>query len=131
MNLSEYKDWITKKNKRKSRSPNTKSCRCGAGHLHRSSSEADCCNNLYLLKKAGEIKEIQTEVKFEFKIKGIHICNHYMDFIVTKSDGSVYALEHKGHITDLWSVKSRLFKALYSEIPYFVDYYKPKQKKRK
>ena len=53
-------------------------------------------------------------------MNGKHICNHYVDFIVTKNDGSIEAHEYKGFRTGVWLLKMKLFKALYPEIPYIV-----------
>jgi hypothetical protein len=96
-------------------------CKCSQGHIHRSRFEAKVCGDLHIRYKN---LEIRTEVKFSMDINGEHICNHYMDFVVTLADGSFLAVEAKGAQTATWKIKSKLFKALYPEYDYEITYYR-------
>jgi len=68
--------------------------------------------------------EIETERRFDFVVAGVKICSHYMDFLLTFSDGKEIAVEAKGATTAVWRIKKKLFEALYPEIEYDVRYYK-------
>ena len=94
-----------------------KSCRCLHSHIHRSIFEAKVCNDLHVQYPKSEIK---TEVKFPMVIGGDLICNHYMDFVI---DDKI-AVEAKGFPTPVWKIKSKLFKALYTDYEYEIRYYK-------
>lgn len=97
-----------------------KSCNCWSKHIHQSILEADYCNELFLLKKAGEITDFKIQEKIEIRVGGRHIANHYVDFTVSKPGGLVEWHEVKGYATELWQLKRRLVEALFPEIPYIV-----------
>jgi hypothetical protein len=72
--------------------------------------------------KAGEIKEWKPQYKMEFKINGVKICNHYIDFrVVTKHDTVQYH-ETKGVETELYRIKKKLLLALLPEIEPGAEY---------
>lgn len=114
-----------------------KSCWCNSGHCHQSRLEAGYCNLLALLVKAGEIRSYKTQVKYELKVNGIHITNHYVDFVVETKDGKEEVRETKGMVTDVWKIKYNLFLALYPGIKYEIitsgrnPYARFKQRKRR
>ncbi len=43
---------------------NSRKCECGQGHLHDSQKEAQRCNELTLLEKAGQISNLRQQVKY-------------------------------------------------------------------
>lgn len=92
------------------------SCRCSEGHQHDSRLEAGYCTQLHLLKANGYIKDIKIQHQFSFDVNGVHIANYYADFLVTNNDGNTEVHETKGFKTDVYTMKKKLFKALY-EIP--------------
>ena len=100
---------------------NKSSC-CRQNHWHPSYKEANWCDNLALLKKAGEIKDYETQVKFDLKVKGQKIAGIIVDFLITNRDGTKVVEEVKSYITmtPLWNIKRKLFEALYPKIPYNV-----------
>lgn len=97
-----------------------KSCVCGAGHKHDSVMEANYCDDLHVLLKAGEIREIQSQVSFPIAVEGNHICNHIVDFVVVNKTGNPEIHEVKGFATDVWALKHKLFLAVYPKMPYHV-----------
>jgi len=72
---------------------------------------------LHVLLKAGELKDIKTQKRFDFDINGEHICSYYADFYVTDIDGTESVHEVKGCVTDVYMIKKKLFHALYPSIP--------------
>lgn len=75
--------------------------------------EAGKAQELELLKKAGEIKDFQEQVKIPIEVNGYHICNYFIDFVIHHNDGSTEYLETKGFSTPVWKLKWKLFEALY------------------
>lgn len=114
-------NWNKKKNKF-----NSVSCKCKQEHIHKSRVEARDCDtaHLLLLPKDSPYYKVDTEVKFEMVVGGVHICNHYMDHVLRAKTGYKQkgykdkAIETKGFKTGIWSLKSKLFKALYPEYEY-------------
>lgn len=72
------------------------------------------------MKKAGEIHNYEIQHKIDLKVNGIHITNHYVDFLVFKPQGVVEFHEVKGYATSEWKIKRRLTEALFPAIPYIV-----------
>jgi len=99
---------------------NASTCRCNQNHTHDSRGEAAYCDDLALLKVAGEIQDYEIQVKIPLMINGKTICNHYIDFLVTNKEGNLEYREYKGFITDTWRIKKKLTEALYPDIPYIV-----------
>lgn len=97
-----------------------RSCRCSANHTHDSMFEAQYCDTLHLLMKAGEIQAVRTQVSYPLNVNGLHVCNHIVDFLVTNADGKDEVHETKGLATDVWKLKYKLFEALYPDLPYHV-----------
>lgn len=108
------------KTKRNPRIKQYRSCQCNQEHIHHSRMEAQYCNNLYLIKKSGEIKEIERQVKYSLDVNGAHIANMYVDFVVTFKGGRKEIHEFKGFGTEVWQLKKKLFEAIYPKIPYVV-----------
>ena len=105
--------------KRKNKYGN-KTCRCWRDHFHDSIFEANYCNDLNALQKAGEIRAYRSQVLYEFYVKNKRITGHIVDFLVVKNDGSREVHEVKGFATAVWQLKKNLFEALYPKIPYIV-----------
>jgi len=97
-----------------------KSRECLQGHWHHSTFEARYCDQLALLVKANEIKSYETQKKFSLDVNGVHISNHYVDFLVTTNEDKLEIHETKGFATQDWLFKKRLTEALYPDIPYIV-----------
>jgi len=99
---------------------NAKSCKCNQGHLHDSRGEAGYCNQLALLKKAGEILDYSIQRTFHLEVNGKTVCQHRVDFWVEGPGGNFEVHEFKGFATREWNLKRKLFEALYPDIPYYV-----------
>ncbi|MCG3177023.1 MAG: hypothetical protein MOGMAGMI_01987 [Candidatus Omnitrophica bacterium] len=97
-----------------------RSSSCWLSHRHDSILEADYCNQLNLLKRAGEVKEYAIQVRLDLVVNGKKICAHYVDFLVTYPDGHQEFHETKGYDTRDWQIKRKLVEALFPETPYIV-----------
>lgn len=86
------------------------------GLKYDSQREARYAAELDLLKRAGEIKEWERQVKIDLKVNGIHICNYFCDFRVITKAGIVQYHEVKGFVTELWRLKWKIFEATINEI---------------
>lgn len=73
---------------------------------------------------AGVIRSYERQVKIPLTVNGVHICNHFMDFVITHNDNSKEYLEAKGYATQLWKLKKKLFLALYSNVKHTTRYKK-------
>ncbi len=79
--------------------------------------EAGKAQQLELLKKAGEIRDFQEQVKLPLIVNNLVVCDYTIDFVITHNDGTLEYLETKGYATDVWKLKWKLFEALYSSDP--------------
>ena len=87
------------------------------GIQYHSKKEAAYAADLGYLKKAGEIKDWERQVKISLDVNGFHIANYWIDFIVEHNDGLKEYVEVKGYPTPDWKIKWKLFEALYSQEP--------------
>jgi hypothetical protein len=100
-----------------------KKCRCNQNHIHDSKFEAGYCNDLQLRLLAADIKDFETQKRFDLHTPdGKKVCAHYPDFLITKFDDTQYVDEckSKGTVTPLWKLKKALFQYEYPHIPYYV-----------
>jgi hypothetical protein len=86
------------------------------GRRYHSALEADYAFQLDMRVKAKQIKSWEPQVKISLDVGKFHICNYYMDFVVTHLDGSREYVECKGMITRDFVIKRRLFEALLPKI---------------
>lgn len=87
------------------------------GHHYDSKLEAKYAQELDFRIDAGEVKEWERQVKLPLTMNGIHLCNYYIDFKVTMTDGSIEYVEVKGKETQLWRLKWKILLSL-SGTPY-------------
>jgi hypothetical protein len=86
------------------------------GQYYHSTGEMNHAQQLDLLKKAGDIRDWKRQVKIDLKVKGVHIANYFMDFVVENNNGSIELIEYKGMETLLWKMKWNLLHALKDEL---------------
>lgn len=84
------------------------------GSSYDSKAEAQYAMWLDSEKKAGRIKRWEKQKKIELTVKGHHICNYYIDFVIHHTDGLKEYVEIKGMVLPVWRIKWKLFEALYS-----------------
>jgi len=86
------------------------------GNRYDSAGEANYAKKLDLLKKAGEIKGYERQVKIPLKVNGVLITTYYADFVVTDKHGQVQVHEYKGFKTREFFLKWKLLNALKDDI---------------
>jgi hypothetical protein len=77
--------------------------------------EAQCAMELDMKLKAGEIKAVDRQVKLSLTAHGKHICNYFIDFIVTHNDDTREYLEVKGMKLPVWVLKWKMLEAQLEE----------------
>lgn len=92
------------------------------GRWYQSKLEANYAQKLDFLKKAKEIQDWTPQVKLVFKVNGVLICNHYVDFKVITKTGTVQYHETKGYETETYRLKKKLLLALLPEIDPGAEY---------
>ena len=93
---------------------------CRQKHIHDSKLEADYCNQLELLTRAGEIRQYNVQYSFPLIVEGILIAKHIVDFVVINNEGGREVHETKGYATKDWKLKRKLFNVLYPLYTYHV-----------
>lgn len=61
----------------------------------------------------GEIFNLNRQVSFPLSVNGQHICRYIADFVYEYTDGEKIVEDYKGIITDVFSLKSKLMKAIH------------------
>ena len=89
------------------------------GYYYMSGAEARYAKELDLMVMAHEIEGWDRQYKIDIRVKGKHITNHYVDFIIFHNDGSKEFREVKGYPSEAWLIKKRLVEAT-QNIPYTV-----------
>jgi hypothetical protein len=98
--------------------------KCNEEHNHQSKKEANRCNELHLLLKAGEIEKLKIQPKFELlpsfeyndkKYRGIH---YYADFSYFDKDKKIWVVEDvKGHKTNVYKLKKKMLLNMLKDAP--------------
>ena len=87
------------------------------GVTFHSKREAKRYEELELMQKAGEIRELKLQPPYTFYIRGIKICKYVADFsyreIKKNGDRLLIIEDVKGHRTREYIIKRNLMKALY------------------
>lgn len=85
------------------------------GRYYHSKLEAYYAQQLDLMLKAKQIKEVVPQFKLSLDVNGKHIANYFVDFLVTNNDDSQELWEVKGMETEVWRLKWKLATALYAD----------------
>lgn len=89
------------------------------GSIYHSRKEAAFAQELDSLKRAklkkDRVQEWKRQVKVSLDVNGLHVCNYFVDFLVTYADGREIWYEVKGFTTPEFKLKEKLFRALYPE----------------
>lgn len=83
--------------------------------VYHSKLEAGYAADLDLLLRAREIKKWERQVRISLDVNGYHICNYYIDFVITHKDDTIEYVEVKGLETEVWRLKWKLFEAFYGD----------------
>ena len=98
---------------------NSRKCACNQGHTHDSKKEAQRCNELAILERAGKIQELETQRKFilipsrkyDGMANGRQVA--YIADFSYKQDGKLIVEDTKGYKTTEYIIKRKLFKDKY------------------
>lgn len=96
---------------------------CPYRHKHDSRKEAMWCIKLHQMQKEGKIRDLLCEPEYDITVNGVVVCRHSPDFDyekLTLKGWEVEVLDVKGLKLPLWSLKHKLFKAVYPTINYVV-----------
>jgi hypothetical protein len=85
------------------------------GYNYDSKLEANYASQLDLLIMAKEVEKWERQYKISIDVNDVHICNYFIDFKVWFTDGRVEYHEVKGYETEVWKMKWKLSKALYTD----------------
>jgi len=87
------------------------------GNKYDSKYESKVAQELDIRIAAKDIKSYERQKKISLDVNGYHICNYYVDFVVTHNDGRIEYLEAKSTatMTPVFRVKWKLFEALYAD----------------
>lgn len=69
--------------------------------------------DLKILERAGEISNLERQVRFPIAINGVHVCDYIADFVFFERGARVVE-DKKGVQTDVFRLKAKLMKALYN-----------------
>lgn len=83
------------------------------GLLFDSKKEAARYIELKHLVRAGQISDLQRQVKFKLEVNGEKICNYLADFTYTNHRGENVTEDVKGILTDVYRLKKKLMKAIH------------------
>ena len=92
---------------------------CGFNEFHYFASkfEANRYGELLLLQMAGQVENIETQVKYPLDVNGVHICNYIADFRYTDANtGAVVVEDTKGDakgVMDSFKLKQKLMCAIH------------------
>lgn len=118
--------------KKKDHKYGAKSCECLYKHKHDSQKEAMWCVKLHQEQQEGKIQNLLLQTTYDIRVNGILVCQHILDFdyerlkvVEVKEDCLMKmwvpeVVDVKGMKLPLWSLKHKLFCAIYTGIKYVV-----------
>ncbi len=83
------------------------------GVVYHSKAEATYAGMLDLLVKVGSVSSWRRQVRFPIVVNGVTVCDIVVDFQVVYPDGKTALVEVKGHETEVYILKAKLFSAAY------------------
>lgn len=105
-----------------------KACQCLHKHDHDSQKEAMWCVKLHQEQNEGKIRNLLMQVEYDLRVNGIVVCRHILDFdyerltsVEPGRKGWVpEVVDVKGMKLPVWSLKHKLFCAIYTGIKYVI-----------
>lgn len=82
------------------------------GFVFASKREAARYSELKLLERAGEIKKLELQPKFDLMVKNIHVAYYIADFMYFDEKDRLVVEDVKGVKTDVYRLKKKLMKVL-------------------
>ena len=82
-----------------------------------SGKEAKRWQELRLLESTGRITQIERQVRYELKVKGVHVADYVADFVVVHDGGTIEVMDVKGYRKGaayaMFRLKAKLMLACY------------------
>lgn len=97
--------------------------KCLHGHDHDSRKEADWCIKIHQEQREGKIRNLLMQTTYDLRVNGIVVCKHILDFDYERLNGKIWypeVVDVKGVKLPLWSLKHKLFCAIFTGIKYVV-----------
>lgn len=67
--------------------------------------------DLRLMEKAGEISELQRQVRYPLEVNGLHVCDYIADMVYEKN--GLVVEDVKGYKTEIYRLKKKLMLAVH------------------
>jgi hypothetical protein len=71
---------------------------------------------LKTLERAGTIRDLKLQVRFPLHVNGQKVCEYITDFTFLDLTGKLNVFDAKGHITEMYALKRKMFHAEYTEL---------------
>lgn len=103
-----------------------KACQCLYKHHHDSQKEAMWCVKLHQEQREGKIRNLLMQTTYDLRVNGVLVCQHILDFDyerMIKGQVPVWCpevVDVKGMKMPVWSLKHKLFCAIYTGIKYVI-----------
>lgn len=111
----EFREYMYKQNRAKDSKFKAIPTTTADGQVFKSILESAFYNRMWVLQRAGEVKLIEREVRYELIVNGVFIAAYMLDFRITYSDGRIEYVDCKSTATKtpLYLMKKQLMLALY------------------
>jgi len=83
------------------------------GFTFDSKAEAARWQQLTLLQRAGEIRNLQRQVSYPIVVNGVKVCTYCADFVYEDARGNRITEDTKGVKTPAYNLKKKLMKAVH------------------
>lgn len=115
MNPQEWKDYMAKKEAGRNSLYKAIPTTTADGQKFKSILESAFYNRMWVLQKAGQVKLIEREVRYELIVNGVFIAAYMLDFRITWTDGRIEYVDCKSTATKtpLYAMKKALMLALF------------------
>ena len=79
--------------------------------------EANYANELFLRKKAKDIKDYEAHKRIDLVCNGYKVGCYEIDFVISHNDGTIEYVETKGRKSEVWALKWKIFETMFMEDP--------------
>lgn len=83
------------------------------GRRFASKKEANRYQDLVLMQRAGEIRDLVCQWRYSLDVSGVHVCFYVADFVYMNAAGTNIVEDCKGMRTPLYKLKAKLMFAVY------------------
>lgn len=83
------------------------------GIIFASKKEASRYTDLWLMQRAGDIRDLELQPKYEIKVNGFKVCTYIADFRYKNRKGELITEDVKGLRTPVYRLKAKLMKAVF------------------